>query len=70
MRTEYRLAVRMTRRQDFILGVRAVLVDKTGAPARSPSSLENVDAELVEALFAPGSEGGDWHPISSSGLDS
>lgn len=70
MRTEYRLAVRMTRRQDFIAGVRAVLVDKTGAPAWSPATLEDVDAALVDELFAPEPEGGEWYPISSSGLDS
>lgn len=70
MRTEYRLAVRMTRRHDFIAGVRAVLVDKTGAPAWSPSSLDTVDADLLDSLFAPGPEGGEWCPISSSGLDS
>jgi len=70
MRTEYRLAVRMTRRQDFIAGVRAVLVDKTGAPDWSPSSLEEVDAEMVDSLFAPAPEGGEWYPISPSGLDS
>ncbi len=70
MQVEYRLAVRMTRRQDFIEGVRAVLVDKAGAPVWSPSSLENVDAALVDGLFAPDPEGGEWYPISPSGLDS
>ena len=34
-------------------GVRALLVDKDGAPAWSPARLEDVADDAVEAFFAP-----------------
>ena len=52
-RMEYRLAVRLSGRADFREGVRAVLVDKDRMPGWSPATLEAVDPEAVESLFAP-----------------
>ncbi len=53
MQVEYGLAVRMTRRHDFIEGVRAVLVDKDNAPRWSPAGLAGVTDDLLDEIFAP-----------------
>lgn len=53
MIAEYRVAQRFMSSPDFFEGVRALLVDKDGAPAWSPARLEEVGAAAVEAFFAP-----------------
>lgn len=52
MRMEYRIATRMLEGHDFYEGVRAVLVDKDGAPSWQPDTLEEVGPETVNAYFA------------------
>ncbi|MDH7791839.1 enoyl-CoA hydratase/isomerase family protein [Ochrobactrum sp. AN78] len=52
MRMEYRVASRMLEAHDFYEGVRAVLIDKDGAPAWNPASIEDVKPEMVNAYFA------------------
>lgn len=54
MRTEYRMVSALMRGSDFFEGVRAAVIDKDGAPAWSPASLEAVDARAIAAAFAPG----------------
>ena len=53
LKMEYRVAQRFMSTADFFEGVRALLVDKDGAPAWSPSRIEDVDDAAVEAFFAP-----------------
>jgi enoyl-CoA hydratase len=65
MALEYRLAARMIMRNDFIEGVRAVLVDKDNAPAWSPATAEDVSEAMLDAIFAPLPEGEEWTPLGS-----
>ena len=53
MAMEYRIAQRFMAAADFFEGVRALLVDKDGAPAWNPARIEDVDDETVAAFFAP-----------------
>lgn len=52
MRMEYRIANRMLEGHDFYEGVRALLIDKDGAPTWKPATLEDVKPEQVNAYFA------------------
>ncbi len=53
MLTEFRMVVRFMQASDFYEGVRAQLIDKTGAPDWKPSSLVGATADKVEAYFEP-----------------
>lgn len=64
MAMEYRLAVRLSAAHDFAEGVRALLVDKDGDPRWSPATLEAVDEERLEALFAPLVGEEEWRPLT------
>jgi enoyl-CoA hydratase len=63
MAMEYRLGGRVVRTHDFQEGVRAVVVDKDGAPAWSPADLSGVTEADLDALFAPLPAGEEWTPL-------
>ncbi|WP_439620213.1 enoyl-CoA hydratase/isomerase family protein [Hyphomonas sp.] len=53
MRMEYRIGARLVRTQNFIEGVRAVLIDRDNEPNWQPPTLEAVTPELVDSFFEP-----------------
>ncbi|MBO6782127.1 MAG: enoyl-CoA hydratase/isomerase family protein [Alphaproteobacteria bacterium] len=53
MQMEFRLADRFFRGHDLFEGIRAVVIDKDGAPRWNPDSLAAVDEAEVERYFAP-----------------
>jgi enoyl-CoA hydratase len=63
MAREYRLAVRVVRRHDFLEGVRALLVDKDNQPRWDPASPEAVTEAQLDALFAPLPANEEWTPL-------
>ena len=48
---DFHLAIRMTSRDDFREGIRAVLIDKTNDAAWQPAGLEDVTASMVDDIF-------------------
>jgi enoyl-CoA hydratase len=63
MTAEYALAGRVVRTHDFREGVRALLIDKTGAPQWDPATPEDVTDEMLDVLFAPLPESEAWTPF-------
>ena len=60
---EYRISARVVSRHDFSEGVRAVIIDKDNAPVWSPSTLNSVDAALLDEIFAPLPHDQEWRPL-------
>ena len=48
---EFQLAMRMIRRDDFVEGIRAVVVDKDQSPKWQPDRLEAIDTAMLDAVF-------------------
>ncbi|MEZ5996350.1 MAG: enoyl-CoA hydratase/isomerase family protein [Hyphomonadaceae bacterium] len=63
MRHEYRIACRVSRRHDFIEGVRALIIDKDNAPRWDPPSLAAVTDAMLDEIFAPLPPEGEWSPL-------
>lgn len=57
MQLEYRISPRISMTADLAEGVRAVIIDKDHAPKWAPSTLDAVDAAVVESFFAPADDG-------------
>ncbi len=62
MRSEYRIACRVSALHDFQEGVRALIVDKDNQPVWSPATLEAVTPARLDAIFAP-MPGEEWSPL-------
>ena len=60
---EYRIASRVLTLPDFAEGVRAVIIDKDGAPKWDPATPEGVSDELIESIFAPLPADEEWKPL-------
>jgi len=63
MRSEYRIASRVSSRHDFQEGVRAVVIDKDNKPAWNPATLEAVTNATLDEIFAPLPAGEEWSPL-------
>jgi enoyl-CoA hydratase len=63
MTVEYRVAVRMIHRHDFIEGVRAVIVDKDNTPRWDPPSPAGVTDAVLDEIFAPLPPSEEWSPL-------
>ncbi len=63
MAVEFRVAVRMSARHDFIEGVRALILDKDNAPRWSPATLDDVTPAMLDAIFAPLPAEDAWSPL-------
>jgi enoyl-CoA hydratase len=64
MRIEYRLAVHVAMRNDFLEGVRALLVDKDNDPKWDPPTPQDVTDHLIDTIFAPLDPDAEWTPLS------
>jgi enoyl-CoA hydratase len=62
MQMEYRVATRVCRMNDFLEGVRALIVDKTNDPKWSPSELSGVTDCTLDEIFAPLDPDDEWTP--------
>jgi enoyl-CoA hydratase len=65
MAAEYRMVLRVSAHPDFREGVRALLIDRDNTPAWSPSVIEDVTDDAVEAVWAPLPAGREWSPLPS-----
>jgi enoyl-CoA hydratase len=63
MRMEYRIGARICRSNDFIEGVRALIIDKDNAPKWNPATPEGVTDALVDSYFAPLPAAEEWAPL-------
>lgn len=63
MRMEYRIVNRMLARHDFTEGVRAAIIDKDNQPRWDPATPQEVDASLIDAIFAPLPATQEWNPL-------
>jgi enoyl-CoA hydratase len=61
---EHRIAVRAAASHDFREGVRALLVDKDGAPQWDPPTLEAMTEERLAVFFAPLPPEREWTPLT------
>lgn len=60
MRLEFRITERVQQGHDFYEGVRAIIIDKDGAPKWQPATLEDVKSWMIDAYFEPLQR--EWNP--------
>lgn len=66
MTMEYAVAAHIIKRPDFVEGVRALIVDKDGAPRWNPANPAAVADSEVDAIFAPLAPGEAWTPLPNA----
>jgi enoyl-CoA hydratase len=64
MAMEYRIGSRVVRMADFLEGVRAVIVDKDNAPRWDPPTLEGVNTQRLDDIFAHLPADEEWTPLA------
>jgi enoyl-CoA hydratase len=63
MRQEYAVAAHVVQRNDFLEGVRAVLIDKDNQPHWNPATPEEVTDQLLDTIFSALPEDQAWTPL-------
>jgi len=63
MRVEMRIGARIVMSHDFTEGVRAVIIDKDGAPRWDPASPHGITDAMLDAVFAPLPADQEWSPL-------
>jgi enoyl-CoA hydratase len=63
MRVEMRIGARIVMSHDFTEGVRAVIIDKDGAPRWDPAAPEAITDAMLDAVFAPLPADQEWSPL-------
>ena len=53
LRQDFRIASRLMRQKDFPEGVRALLIDKDNAPQWQPATIDDIDIDDIDTIFAP-----------------
>ncbi len=65
MRVEYGVGTHVVQRNDFIEGVRALIVDKDNAPRWDPPTPEGVTDHMIDTIFSPLAADDDWRPLTA-----
>ncbi len=65
MRVEYGVGCHTVQRNDFIEGVRALIVDKDNAPRWDPPTPEAVSDHMIDTIFSPLAEDEAWRPLGA-----
>ena len=65
MKVEYRVGSHTVQRNDFIEGVRALIVDKDNMPRWNPATPEGVSDHVIDTIFGPLADDEEWQPLST-----
>ncbi|PZU09212.1 enoyl-CoA hydratase/isomerase family protein [Sphingomonas sp.] len=63
MKAEYRIGCHVVQRNDFLEGVRALLIDKDNQPRWDPATPAGVSDGLIDEIFAPLAPDEEWRPV-------
>ncbi len=66
MKQEYAIGARVVMMPDFLEGVRAVIIDKDGAPRWNPATPEAMTDAMLDTIFAPLPLGEQWTALSNA----